>query len=120
MALIRDEVIGEIRVIVVENERLLDATETEQCYREIVEVLDKSREYNLLLDFGKVKYLSSTALGMLIRVLKKCKEYKIAIKLCNLTSDNYQVFTLTGMNKVLDIYEDSAQAMGAFKTSRSV
>jgi len=59
--------------------------ETEQCYREIVEVLDKNQEDNVLLDFGKVKYLSSTALGMLIRVLKKCKEYKIRLKLCNLT-----------------------------------
>jgi anti-anti-sigma factor len=117
MALIRDELTGEIRVIVIENERLLDAAETEQCYREIVDVLDKTRESNVLLDFGKVKYLSSTALGMLIRVLKKCKEYKIRLKLCNLTPDNYEAFTLTGMNKILDISEDSTQAMAAFKKS---
>jgi anti-anti-sigma factor len=115
MALIKDELMGEVRVIVIESERLLDAAETDQCYREIVEVLDKSRESNALLDFGKVKYLSSTALGMLIRVLKKCKEYKIRLKLCNLTPDNYQVFLLTGMNKVLDIYEDTTQAIAAFK-----
>jgi anti-anti-sigma factor len=117
MVLIRDELTGEIRVIVIENERLLDAAETEQCYREIVDVLDKTRESNVLLDFGKVKYLSSTALGMLIRVLKKCKEYKIRLKLCNLTPDNYEVFTLTGMDKVLDIYKDSTRAMAAFKKS---
>jgi anti-sigma B factor antagonist len=115
MALIRDELMGEIRVIVIENERLLDATEVEQCYREIVEVLNKTRENRVLLNFGKVKYLSSTALGMFIRVLKKCKEYKLTLKLCNLTPDNYQVFTLTGMNKILDIYEDCTQAMDAFK-----
>ena len=115
MALIRDELMGEIRVVVIENQRLLDATEVEHCYREIVEVLDKTRECNVLLNFGKVKYLSSTALGMFIRVLKKCNEYKLTLKLCNLTPDNYQVFTLTGMNKILDIYEDSTQAMDAFK-----
>jgi anti-anti-sigma factor len=117
MALIRDELLDQVRVIVIENERLLDADETDQCYREIVAVLDKTKESNVLLNFGKVKYISSTALGMLIRVLKKCKEYKIRLKLCNLTPDNYEVFTLTGMNKVLDIYEDSTQAMAAFKKS---
>jgi anti-anti-sigma factor len=117
MALIRDELMDKIRVIVIVNKRLLDAAETDQCYGEIVEVLDKTRESNVLLDFGKVKYLSSTALGMLIRVLKKCKEYKRRLKLCNLTRDNNQVFMLTGMNKVSDIYEDSNQAMAAFKKS---
>jgi anti-anti-sigma factor len=115
MALIKDELLGGIRVILIDNERLLDGAEIEQCYREIVEVLEKAREYNVLLHFGRVKYLSSSALGMLIRVLKKCKEHKLTLKLCNLTADNYEVFVITGMNKVLDIYKDSTQAMEAFK-----
>jgi anti-anti-sigma factor len=115
MALIKAELMSGVRVIVIDTERLLDVPEIEQCYKEIVDVVDKTQEYNVLLHFGRVKYLSSMALGMLIRVLKKCKEHKVALKICNLSKDNYEVFTLTGMNKVLDIYPDSTQAMAACK-----
>ncbi len=117
MALVKVELMGGIRVIFIDKERLLDGADIEQCYREIVEVLDKTQERYVLLHFGRVNSMSSAALSMLIRVLKKCKEYKIILKLCNITPDIYQVFTITGMNKILDIYEDSIQAMDAFKKS---
>ena len=120
MALIKDELMGGIRVILFDRERLLDGAEIEQCYREIVAVLDKTQERCVLLHFGRVNFMSSAALSILVRVLKKCKEYKITLKLCNITPDINQVFTITGMNKIFDIYEDSTQAMAAFKKGYSL
>lgn len=61
--------------------------------------------------------MSSMAQGMLIRVNKKCKEYKAALKLCNITPDIRQVFKLTSMDKIFDIHEDAAEAMAAFKAT---
>jgi len=61
--------------------------------------------------------MSSTALGMLIRVTKKCKQYKIAMKLCEIAPDIRQVFKITGLEKVFDIHEDVAQAIDAFQQS---
>jgi anti-sigma B factor antagonist len=61
--------------------------------------------------------MSSAALGMLIRLSKRCKEYKIALKLCNISPDIHQVFTITGLDKVFDIHADAAGAMEAFKKS---
>ena len=117
MALIKDELMGGVRVILFDTEKLLDGVEIEQCYQEIVEVLDKTQEPNVLLHFGRVKFMSSAALGMLIRVLKKCKEYKVMLKLCNISPEEYEVFKITGMNKLFDIYDDATQAMEAFKKS---
>ena len=71
----------------------------------------------MLLHFGRVKFMSSAALGMLIRVLKKCKEYKVMLKLCNISPEEYEVFQITGMNKIFDIHQDAAKAMDAFKKS---
>ncbi len=119
MALIRDELMSGIRVILFDRERLLEGAEIEQCYREIVAVLDKTQERCVLLHFGRVNFMSSAALSILVRILKKCKEYKITLKLCNITPDINQVFMITGMNKIFDIYDDSTQAMEAFKKSYS-
>lgn len=119
MALVRSEVTGDVRIIFLDKARLIDPLAIEQCYREIIEVLDKSEEGKVLLHFGRVAFLSSSALGILIRVSKKCKEYRIALKLSNIIPDIFQVFKITGLNKVFDIHRDAADALAAFKSVRS-
>jgi anti-sigma B factor antagonist len=115
MALIKDELMGGVRIVVFDTDKLLDGAEIDQCYREIIQVLNKTQEHNLLLHFGRVKFMSSAALSVLIRILKKCKEFKISLKLCNISPEEYEVFKITGMNKLFEIYDDAAQAMDAFK-----
>ena len=117
MALVKSEVKDEIRVIFVDVARLVDGGVIEQCYREIVDLLDKTEESNVLLHFGRVAFMSSAALGMLIRVQKKCKGYEIALKLSNISPDIVQVFKITGLDKVFDIRADAADAIDAFKAS---
>jgi anti-anti-sigma factor len=117
MALVKSELKGEIRVIFVDVPRFVDGAVIEQCYREIVDLLEKTEESCVLLHFGRVGFMSSAALGMLIRVQKKCKEFEIALKLCNISSDISEVFKITGLNKVFDIRADAADAMEAFKVS---
>lgn len=115
MAVIKHEVKGDVRVIAIDIVRFVDEGSIEQCKREIIEVLDTTEEGNVLLHFGRVTFMSSAALGMLIRVSKKCKEYDIALKLCNISPDIRQVFKITSMDKVLDIHDNAAGAMESFR-----
>ena len=117
MAKIKHVAKGEIRIIAIDEVRLVDEAALEQCYREIVGVLGKTEESYALLHFGRVTFMSSSALGMLIRVSKKCKEFKISLKLCNIAPDIREVFKITGLEKVFDIHDDVDQAMNAFKKS---
>ena len=117
MTIIKHVVKGEIRIISIDEVRLVDEVALAQCYREIADVLDKTEESCVLLHFGRVTFMSSTALGMLIRVTKKCKEYKTALKLCNIAPNIREVFKITGLEKIFDIHEDVTQAMDAFKKS---
>jgi anti-anti-sigma factor len=114
---IRDELMGEVRVIVIDDARLLDGGAIEQCYRDIIAVLDRTEESNVLLHFGRVAFMSSAALGILVRINKKCKEFQIALKLCSIAPEIGQVFKITGLNKVFEIHADPAQAMEAFQKS---
>jgi anti-anti-sigma factor len=117
MALLKSEVKGEIRIVFLDVARLVDAAAIEQCHREIVDLLGKTEEACVLLHFGRVAFMSSAALGMLIRVQKKCKEFEIALRLCSISPDIIQVFKITGLDKVFDIQADAADAIEAFKAS---
>ena len=117
MALIKSESKGEIRILFIDEVRLVDAASIEQCYREIVEIVEKTEESNVLLHFGRVAFLSSSALGMLVRLKKRCKEYEISLRLCNIAPDIYEVFKITSLNKLFDIHADAADALEAFTAS---
>ena len=88
MPLIKDEVKGDVRVVAINVVRLVDEALIDQCKREIIKLLDTTEEGNVLLHFGRVTFMSSAALGMLIRISKKCKEYDIALKLSNISPDS--------------------------------
>src|SRR5271165_3382695 len=115
MILIKSEVKDEIRIIFIDAPRLVDGPGIDQCSREIIELLDKTEEKHVLVHFGRLAFMSSSALGMLVRVNKKCKEYKISLKLCNISPDIYQVFKITGLDKIFSIHADASDAMAAFK-----
>jgi anti-anti-sigma factor len=117
MTLVKSELKGEIRVIFIDVPRLVDAATIDQCHREIAELLEKTEEKHVLLHFGRVAFMSSSALGMLVRLHKKCKEYEISLKLCNISADISEVFKITGLDKVFSMYPDAADAMEAFKSS---
>jgi anti-sigma B factor antagonist len=117
MPTIKSEIKGEIRIIFVDVPRLVDQAAIDQCYREIVDLLGKTEEKFLLVHFGRVGFMSSAALGMLVRLHKKCKEYKISLKLCNISPEIREVFKITGLDKVFSIHADPAEAIAALKAS---
>lgn len=117
MELIRSELQGEIRLVFIDAPMLVDQAMIDQCFREIAALLDKTQEKHFLLHFGRVTFMSSSALGMLIRLNKKCKEYSIALKLCNISPDIAHVFKITNLDRVFSIHADASDAMEAFKSS---
>src|SRR3972149_7960374 len=114
-SMIRSESDGEVLTVYFTEAKILDELVIRQVQDELIRMLEKTQEQNVLLDFRFVKFLSSSALGMLIRVNKRCKEFKIALKLCNIDKEIEKVFKITGLNKVLDICADNAEAAASFK-----
>ena len=117
MAIIKHAVKDEVRVIFIDAPRFVDGDSINQCSREIIDLLGKTEERCTVLHFGQVSFMSSSALGMLMKINKKCKEFKIDLKLCNITPDIQQVFKITAMNKVFTICDDLDSALNAFKKS---
>ena len=101
-------------VIYFTDARILDETHINQIGKELIELLDKTDEGNVLLNFHQVRFMSSAMLGKLVQFHKKCKEYKTKLKMCDISSDIMEVFKLTRLNKLFDIYHDEEKAKKAF------
>lgn len=99
-------------------DKILDALMIQQIQGEMTTILETAAAENVLLDFRGVKYLSSAALGMLVRAYQKCKASKMNLKLCNLIPDICEIFKITGIDRMLDIQPDAEAAERAFLQKR--
>jgi anti-sigma B factor antagonist len=103
-----------ILTVVFEDARILDETKLDQLSRELAEMLNKTTEERVILDFRNVKFMSSSMLGKLIQVQKKAGEFKVKLKFCSIDPEIRQVFKITKLDKVFDIEADEASARAAF------
>jgi anti-sigma B factor antagonist len=103
-----------ILTVVFVDARILDETKLEQLSRDLAEMLNKTTEERVILDFHNVKFMSSSMLGKLIQVHKKAGEFKVKLKFCSIDPEIRQVFKITKLDKIFDIEADDAAARAAF------
>ncbi|MHC4948486.1 MAG: STAS domain-containing protein [Planctomycetota bacterium] len=68
----------------------------------------------LVVDFGKVRFLSSSALGMLIALKKVVAKHEGELRLSSLNDDLTKLFKLTKFNKVFKICDTAEKAVQSF------
>jgi anti-sigma B factor antagonist len=94
--------------------RILDEVQLEQLAKDVLTQLDKSTEERVILDFQKVQFMSSSMLGKLVMINKKCKEFKVKLKLSAIDPEIFKVFKITKLDKLFDIEPDETAARKAF------
>ncbi len=86
--------------------------ETVRGIREqVFELLESQGHPRLVLDFGEVRRMSSTLLGMLIGLNKRVKQAGGDLTLCSLTPDLYQDFQTTRLHQFFRICPDRQAAL---------
>jgi anti-sigma B factor antagonist len=103
-----------ILTIVFDDPRILEETKLEQLGADLIDMLNKTSEERVILDFRNVKFMSSSMLGKLVQVHKKATEFKAKLKLCSIDPEIRQVFKITKLDKLFDIEADEAAARAAF------
>lgn len=92
------------------NEKILEETDIQALQESIMSVVDQTERINLILDFGNVRFLSSAVLGLLIRISKRIYEHDGQLRLCNINPKIFEIFKITRLNKIFDIYKDVESA----------
>lgn len=84
---------------------------------QVEQALDKlisKRQFRIVIDLGKVNYVSSAGWGIFLGILKEVKLNKGDLRLCGMTHDVTEVFKLLQMEFFLPTYETWAEAARSF------
>lgn len=104
-----------ITVVVFQQSHILDAMTIERMATSLKELIEGSDEGKFILDFSRVTYMSSSALGMLIGLQRRIVQKKARVKLSSIHDDIMEVFRITKLDTVFEIYKDGAAALEAFR-----
>jgi anti-sigma B factor antagonist len=98
-------------VVTFAEEKILEEEDIRALQESLMSVIEQGGRTNLVLDFGNVRFLSSAVLGLLIRISKKIYEREGALRLCNISPKIQEIFKITRLTKIFDIYPDMESAV---------
>ena len=99
-------------IVTLTDEKILEEKDIQTLQESIMSVIEQSERINLVLDFRNVRFLSSAVLGLLIRISKKVYESDGQLKLCGINPKIYEIFKITRLTKIFEIYKDVKEAVG--------
>jgi len=104
------EYVGNATIITFTDEKILEEKAIQKLQDSIMSVVEQAECINLILDFCNVRFLSSAVLGLLIRISKRVYQRDGQLRLCNINPKIYEIFKITRLNKIFDIYKDLEMA----------
>ncbi|HNX74504.1 MAG TPA: STAS domain-containing protein [Candidatus Rifleibacterium sp.] len=88
--------------------------ETVNQFKDKIDAIINEGRKRLILDFQEVTYLNPIGLGVIAATLKKVKKDKGNLKLINLTPSVQELFEMTRLTKVFEIFDSEESAIKSF------
>jgi len=102
---------GDYTVMGFRDADILDQVNIHEMGKEMYAVVEGSPGIKLIVDFDGVRFLSSSALGKLISLKRKVEETSGTLKMCRIKPEIMEVFRITKLDTVFDVYPDLDAAM---------
>ena len=90
-------------LITFKDESILEEHQIKKLEDAIMPVIKDRKDEEFIFNFGYVKFMYSSSLGLLVKIHKKVCELGGHLKLLNVNQNIYKVFEITQLTKVLDI-----------------
>jgi anti-sigma B factor antagonist len=91
----------------------LDAHTAPMLEKELQALIDEG-QYNILIDFSDLSYISSAGLGVFMGFIELVRSHEGDIKMCRMNPKIYRVFDLLGFPTLYDIVDDQDTAVAKF------
>jgi anti-sigma B factor antagonist len=108
------QTLGDVQVVGFTCARIPDNAIIEELKEELRQVAVSSSK--VVLDFAKVEYLSSAALGVIIIFDKQTKMRSCRVQMCNLRAEILEVFQITKLDTLFAICTDREAALRKLAT----
>lgn len=110
--------VGNIAILVPKG-YLTGGEETDEVERTI-KALGESGNKHLVINLGETQHLNSTALGVLISAHSSYVRRGGQLKLCSVDKRIENIFVITKLSLVFDVYPTEEQAIASFAEPKSV
>ena len=94
---------GKLMIIEFQTESLMSGSDLERISARLADIVDELNPPNVALDFSKVRYLSSQAIGMLIGLKKRCDAGRGTLVLNGVGPKLMELLKLTNLHRMFTI-----------------
>src|SRR6188474_2325324 len=91
----------------------VDTTTSPDLERRLQALL-KEKRFHIVVDLGRVEYISSAGWGIFISEIREIREHGGDLKLAGMIADVREVFDLLEFENILQAFPDADLAVGAF------
>lgn len=106
------EKINDVMVISFNNDSKLNVTVTQKIKTEIIKVITPNSK--IALNLSGISYIDSTGFGMLLSILRHCKNSNASLKLCNISPEVMELIKLLQLQTVFDIRDSVDDCVKSF------
>lgn len=106
--------IRDVTIVNFNETTILDTHQIEKIGQELYTLVDERACRKIILDFEKVRMLSSSALGVLITLRKKAEAIKGTVVICSMRKELLQMFKITRLERLFKHYPNESKALESF------
>ena len=114
LKLLQVEGFGDIAIVRFATSRVLDGSNVDQLGKEFEFLIKQKYMIKMVVNFEKVKYMSSAVLGKLITLHKMIIAEKGKLKFCGIDSTVMEIFKIMKLDKLFKIFESEEKAVESF------
>ena len=100
-----------ITVVRFKDQKIIDPEAIQELGQELFDLIENASRPKIILNFARVEFLSSAALGKLITFEKKVKRAGAELMLTDISPEIFPVFAITNLDKLFKIKDREADAL---------
>ena len=104
---------GDYSIIAVEGNIALD--NVNEMKKFITPHLENEQVKGLVINFGKVDFIDSSGIGLIVSIFKTLQKRKANFALSQMSTKNREIFSMTKLDRILSICENDAEAIAQWK-----
>lgn len=105
---------SDVTQVIIQEARLLESRQLEELAEQLYQLVDKMDRRKLIVDFSKVQFLASAAIGVVTKLHQKSAAIKGTLVLCGFRKEIYKVFEIMKLTKLLKICDNEKDAFAVF------
>ena len=80
-------------------------------------LIEQQHPQRMIIDFSRVRFISSMMLGLLVDIWRRMKEYEGVVRICGIDPQLTRVFRITHLDRIFEFSKDLPSALEAMQIS---